>query len=89
MLKRPYIEIIQPPGPQKADHPNYSPLAGFYEIHPFNVILLTLALLFKEQYLLTRKHFLVVFSLIFDLFTDNRKKAVFKPFCETYEIKII
>jgi hypothetical protein len=26
-----------------------------------------------------------VFSLIFDLFTDDRKKAVFEPFCE--EIK--
>jgi hypothetical protein len=25
---------------------------------------------------------LVVFSLIFDLFTDYRKKAVFEPFCE-------
>jgi hypothetical protein len=31
--------------------------------------------------MLNRKHFLVVFSLIFDLFADGGKKAVFEPFC--------
>jgi hypothetical protein len=33
--------------------------------------------------MLNRKHFWVVFLLIFDLFADDRKKAVFKPFVRT------
>jgi hypothetical protein len=48
----------------------------------FSIFFLFWAFLLKKHVLLTRKHFLVVFSQILIIFTDYRKKAVFKPFCE-------